>query len=272
MQPTLEITPGSGTYVTGERVKITVTRKYPGGTADDVTTRAIYTSSNRGIAHVANREFVAGTDTGTVTIRVNDRDSEATTTATFTVVPLRLVDVEITPSPAIVLRPGDQQKFTAAGRKADGSTDDVTNRVQWSSTNQGAAVVGSTAVDYGIVRAVADGDTTIVATDKTNPTAVIQARTIVFVRGGSAPLRAILLTPNPGVIPLGGMLQFGAIGVLSDGSSRAVAAKWSSSRTDIATVDANGNATGVLAGDTTITATVDDPSGPVRGSAAAKVQ
>lgn len=271
-QADLDIAPASATLVEGATVQLTVTRRFPGGGVDDVTNKVVYTSSNRTVALVSERGLVtAQKEPGSVLVKVVDPDTDATTSISLTIVPPTIEAIEIDPTPAVVIRPGTARRFVANARMSDGSKVDVTAKVQWGSNNEAAATVVRAGPDIGLVTAIAEGDTTITATDVET---LVQGRTIVFVRGESPQLRAIHVEPNPATIPVGQKVQLTARGVLSDGSLRDMTklVGWSSSRTDIATVDAEGMVTGVLAGDTTITATGPAAQGAVKGSAAAKVE
>ena len=141
----------------------------------------------------------------------------------------------------------------------------------WASSNVAAATVGLTPADIGLVSAISLGETTITATDSAT---LIQGRTIVFVSGDAAQLRAIVVTPNPATIPVGQTAQLSALGVYDDGSTKDVTSTvtWSSSNEASVTVAASGVATGVAAGDATITAQQSlPPGGSVKGSAAVEV-
>src|SRR5688572_14502893 len=265
-QASLDVTPASVTLVTGQTLQLTVTRRFPGGAVDDVTNKVSYTSSNRVVVLVTDKGFVtAQKEAGSVLVRVVDPTTDATGVISLTIVPPSIESIEIDPAPAVVLKPGTTRRFAANARLSDGSKLDVTSQVQWSSTNDIVARVSGSGGDIGLVTAVSEGDTTITATDAKT---LVQGRTIVFVRGESPQLRAIHVTPNPATVPKGQKVAFTAQGILSDGSTRDMTklVAWSSSRTDIATIDAEGNATGVLAGDTTITATGPQAQGGAKGS------
>jgi trimeric autotransporter adhesin len=270
IQPTLEVAPESGTIVTGRDAQLTVTRRFPGGQVDDVTTRVNYTSSNRNILGVsATGKLIPGDQGGAAVIRVADPNSEAFTTAVFTVVPPRVESIDVIPSPAIVMAPLDRRQFEARGRFSDGVTRVITGNTQWSSSNEAAAVVGRTAADNGLVSAVAPGDSIIVARDSETG---IEGRTTVFVRGAGPQLVAVVVEPNPATVAVSGIQQFAALGVYADGSSTAIttAVQWSSGDDTILTIDGNGLATGLKIGSTAVTAFVN--SAQVRASAAVKVQ
>ena len=279
--PTLVITPGDGTLIVSSQLRLTVTRQFPGGgPIENVTTRVAYSSSNPAIATVVNNDenpneprgmVKAGAEAGSVVIRATDAVNGATAAVTLDVQARRIATLEISPTPAVVLPRGTTQQFTARAVFNDGTAGDVTQLVDWTSTNVGAALVGNTPqLDKGIVRGVAQGDTAILATDNVSKA---QARTAVFVTGESAQITAIVVTPNPGVVGIAKQQAFAALGVLSDGTTRTLTGvvTWASSRPDVATVDAAGIVTGVAAGDTTITAQAPEPNTTIRGSAALKV-
>lgn len=268
--PTLDLTPTSQTLIAGQPLQLTVTRRFKGGAVEDVTSRVTYTTTDRSIASVSDHGVVtAGTRPGSVVIKVFDSISEATAIAGFTVIEPAITSIDVSP-PVVAMTRGTTRGFTATAHFNNGTTSDVSSQVLWSSTNAAAAIVGNSQLDRGIVSAVADGDTAIIATDaKTGVT----GRATVFVTGSVAFLQAILVTPNPGIVAVGKTVELSALGIYSDGSNKYLtkSVTWTSSRTDVATVDANGVVTGVVAGDTTITATGPEPSTTVKGSAAVKV-
>lgn len=270
IQPTLEVAPASDTLVTGSEAQLTVTRRFPGGQVDDVTTRVHYTSSNRNVLGVsATGRLVPGNEAGSAVVRVTDPGSEAFATAVFTVVPPRVESIDVIPSPALVMAPLDRRQFEARGKFSDGVTRVITGSVQWSSSNEAAAIVGRTPADNGLVAAIAPGDSIIVARDSATG---IEGRTTVFVRGTEPQLVAILVEPNPVTVAVAATQQFAAVGVYVDGSSKPIttAVQWSSGDDTILTIDGNGLATGVKAGSTAVTAFVNQAQ--VRASAAVKVQ
>ena len=270
--PTLDLTPASQTLIAGQTRQLTVTRRVPGGSVEDVTSRVTFVIDpiGRSTANVSERGVVsAGTEPGTVIIKAYDSISDATAVASVTVIAPLITAIDVAPSVAVMAR-GATLSFTALARLNNGTTSDVTNEVLWSSTNTAAAIVGNTQFERGVVSAVAEGDTTILATDA--KTGVV-GRSTVFVTGSAPVLQAIVVTPNPAKVGIAMKQELSALGVYSDGSSKnlTTTVTWSSSRPDVATVDVAGVVTGVLMGDATITATGPEPSTTVKGSAAAKV-
>lgn len=279
--PTLDVSQPSDTLVahpTGtpggatSTLQLTVKRRYPGGSVEDVTTSAHY-AIEKGVAQVTARGLViAGNAAGVVIVRVDDASSDASALATITVVAPQVVAIDLTPSPAKVLAPGETQAFTATARYNSGDVVDATAQLTWSSTDESVAIVGNTAFDKGVVHAVASGNTTVLATDSHT---LVQGRATVFVPADGLRLVSIVVTPNPLSVTVGKTAQLRADGVYSDGSTKDLSqgVTWSSSRSDIAAVDTQGLVGGAAAGDATVTATGPGPGGasPVKGSAAVKV-
>jgi hypothetical protein len=269
--PSLDLTPTSQSLISGQSVQLTATRRFPGGALEDVTSKVTYTTSDRAIAAVNEHGvLVAGTQPGSVVIKAYDSISDATTIASFTVIPAAVTSIDVSPPVVALTRVSMPRAFTATAHFNNGTAADVTSQVVWSSANTDVAIVGNTQLDRGVVIPVANGDTTIIATDATTG---ITGRSTVFVTGGDATLTAIVVTPNPTTVPVGMTQAMIAMGVFSDGSSKNVTASvvWSSSRVDVATVSAMGVVTGVAAGDTTISAAGLGADAAIKGSAAAKV-
>ena len=174
---------------------------------------------------------------------------------------LALNGVAVTPVNPHLLAGGTQQ-FTATAYYNDQTTQDITTRVTWSSSDPSVATVDSS----GLVTAMALGTTTITATSS-EPSSFSSHSSLgsTILNVNAPPLSSIAVTPANPSIPVGITQQFTATGTYSDGTSRDITAQviWSSSNTSIATVNSSGLATAVAAGTgTTITAT----SGKISGS------
>ena len=270
-QPTLEVTATASTLAPGQTARLTVMRYFAGGPSENVTTRVHFTVTPRDVLKVEPDGTVSpGSESGNAAVRVTDPDTDASTTLSFVVLGSKIVSLRIDPSaPAVALAPGQSRRFGAIATLGDGSEQDVTTRVQWSSSYEAAATVGKTQPDTGVVTAISEGDTTITITDVLTNT---QAYLLVFVRGAGPNLVAINVTPNPSTVLASAPTPLSATAVYANGKSADITktTAWSSSDSTIATVDANGVAIGVAVGAVTITATSVD--GSVKGSAALKVQ
>lgn len=142
-----------------------------------------------------------------------------------------LVSIEVTPADAS-LPVGVSQPFTATGVYSDGTSDDITAEVSWSSADEDIASVDASGLVTGEaaggpvdIRASLDGITGTTAVTVTH-----------------ARLEAIDITPPTASVPAGMKQKFTATGTYSDGSTLDISTHvtWSSSYAAVATVDTNG--------------------------------
>ena len=168
-----------------------------------------------------------------------------------------LTSVSLAPTSASVAL-GQTEQFTATGHYSDGSTQNLTDTVIWTSSSQAIATVNPT----GLASTLATGATTIKA-------AVGQISGSATLTVTAAALESISVTPADPTIAVGMSQQFTATGNYSNGSTQNLtgSATWSSSAPSIASVSPTGMGTGVSAGTATITATY----GSVAGSTSATV-
>lgn len=267
---TLIVHPANAANTAGSSMQLTVKRRYPGGDVQDVTNEVSY-AIEKGIGTVSSHGLVtAGSDIAPIIIRVSDDESDATALASVQVVAAQIVAIDLTPSPAVVLSPGQTRLFSASARYNSGDVVDVTTSLLWSSADETVASVGNDLGTKGLVNAIAAGDTTILALD---PATQIQGRSTVFVTAPGIVLLSIAVSPNPAQVSKGGTAQLRADGYYSDGTTKdltTAGVTWSSSRADLANVDTQGLVGGVALGDATITATASD-NAKIAGSAAVKV-
>jgi len=196
-----------------------------------------------------------GTRTGTLTATDSANNSPQTASLTGKGNTTGLVSIAVAPANATI-NTGSTQQYTATGTFSDNSTYDLTKSVAWSSSAKAVATISNTAGTQGLATAVGNGTTTIKAASGT-----ISGSTTLTV---AASLVSIAVTPSGASIPAGSKQQYTATGTYSDGTTKDLTGTvgWTSSATNVATIDSAGLATGIAAGATTITAT----SGTVNGS------
>lgn len=142
-------------------LRVTVSR------APNTATAVALTSSNASVASVPpqvnipvgalNADFpVASNSEGQATVQASLNGGTAT--ASVTIAAPELVTLTLSPNPASAYS-GASEQFTATGTMTDGTTQDFTNRVSWTSSNETVATIGST----GVANALAEGQTTITA-------------------------------------------------------------------------------------------------------------
>src|SRR5205823_115977 len=114
----------------------------------------------------------------------------------------------------------------ATGTFSDGSTQDLTSTVQWSSSDPSVASVTAAGVAAGA------------ATVTANLGSIMQSTTVTV----TAPsISSISVTPEDLTLAIGITQQFTATAIYSDGSSQdlVTGVTWSSSTTSVATIDGN---------------------------------
>ena len=159
-----------------------------------------------------------------------------------------LQSIRVSPG-SVSIAVGGTQQFTATGSFSDGSSKDLSSSAQWSSSDTAIASVSSS----GLASGVAVGVVTIKAVS-----GAIQGTATLTVTNAGTNLVSIAVSPSGPTIPVNTTQQFSATGNYSDGSSRdlTLLVSWGSSVSSVATIDANGNATGMASGTSTISATL----------------
>lgn len=174
-----------------------------------------------------------------------------------------LVGIEVSPTgdaqylgETLALLPGETLDLRAVGVYDDGSRKDITEEALWESQNPEVAEVDSQPGSCGLVRAVGAGDTYISCfLEGVQGTAGIKVQGA----GTEGGLR-IDVSPRQASIPAGVQQQFRAFVTFPDDSVREVTDEvlWSSSDEGIASIESSGLAVGKSAGQSRITASLDD--------------
>jgi uncharacterized protein YjdB len=147
-------------------------------------------------------------------------------------------------------------QFSAIGMFADGSTENLTNSVTWTSSPLSVATVSDTAGSSGLASGIAPGDATITALFA----GLVGTASLTVT---NATMTSITITPSDPSVALGGSQQFTATGNFSDGSTENLTTQvsWASSSVNVATIDARGLANAAGTGTTTITASMNGVTG-----------
>jgi uncharacterized protein YjdB len=248
----IAIDPPNPTVGKGSVVSFHATGTYNDASTQDLTAIVTWSSSNTGAATISNNAASAGQATtavpGTTTITAVAGGQSAT--ATLTVTAATLTSLAVTP-PSPSLAPGTRQLFAASGTYSDGTHQDVTAAVTWSSSNAAAAAVSDAAGSKGLATAVAAGTTTISAA--LGGVAASASLTVT-----SATLTAIAVDPANPTIAKGTGQTFTATGIFSDGTNQDLSAlvTWQSDAPGVATVSNAGASPGQAAGADVGTATI----------------
>jgi hypothetical protein len=245
----ISVTPYSpANLAVGSTQRFVATGIYSDGTTPNITSQVTWTSSNNSIASIATG-LATGVAIGSTSITAS-QSGITSPSVTLTVITSAsgLSSIAITPAFPADLGVGASQPLTAVGTYADGTTADITAKVTWTSSNTAVAAV------------FANGAVTGEGSGTANITAALSGVTSPSLKLTVKAISSILITPaaSPRNLDIGAIQQFTAIATYSDGASADISSQvtWLSSNTQVATVYANGLATGIAAGSAGITATL----------------
>src|SRR5208282_6916520 len=152
----ITVSPNSSSLPVGESEQFTATGNFTDGTTQNLTQSATWTSSEPTVASVSSSGWVATNAVGTDMISATA--GSVVGSASLTVTSAVVVALNIVPTTStMVLESNDQ--FQAIGTYSNGTTQNMTGNVAWSSTQPNIASVST----GGLVIANQVGSTTILA-------------------------------------------------------------------------------------------------------------
>jgi alpha-tubulin suppressor-like RCC1 family protein len=265
------VTPAAKSIPLGTSQQFVATGIFTDNTAKDLTQAVTWSTSN-GDASVSNaagtRGLATATGLGTATVTATYVPAMVSGSTTLTVTAAALVSIGITPA-LPTLPAGLTQPLAATGMYTDGTTQDLTATVTWSSSPPSVAAVSNLSGSKGLATAIAPGVAVVSAVD---PATGITGSTSLTVT--SAVLDSIAIAPPALILPLGTNRQLTATGTFSDGSTKDITTSvtWSASGGAASVSNASGSA-GLVStahvGTATVTAT--DPSSGRAASASVTV-
>jgi uncharacterized protein YjdB len=225
----------------GQSRQFTLYAMYIDGTKQEVTSEAVWTSSNEAVVFVTKGKITAY------------KAGEATITAAYggkSVTANVAVDIpnKITPSKQnIALQVGDTEQIKLTATFLDGREEDVTDEAEWTTGSASVAAVRS-----GLITGVGTGSTAVTVKYGTR-TATIQVSVGI--------LKSLTADQTNLVLKKGDSQKISLTATYADGSTKNVTqeASWSSSKPEVAAVD-SGNITAISSGEAAITATFDNKS------------
>ena len=250
----LAVTPASASITRGSTQQFTATGTLSGGSTIDVTKQVNWQSSPVSVATISNaigtQGLATGTGVGTASeCAVFPGFNGGSTACSGLTVTLALVSLAVTPANLSIPK-GTQQQYTAIGTYNDGSTQNLTASVTWSSSNPSVATISNVAGSQGVATDVGVGTTTISASSGSvsNSTALTLS--------AAAP-SSLAVSPGRVLIPDGNSYQFKATLNYTDGTTQDVTqtAAWSTADPTVANVSSAGFVTTVGVGSTILTAT-----------------
>jgi hypothetical protein len=246
----IDVTADKMALAIGATQQATATGHFSDGSTQDLTASAAWSSQNTSVATVSGGGIITAKAVGTTLIMASS--GAVSGSMTLTVAAATLKSIAVTPASPSLAKNATQQ-FTATGTFSDGSTQNLTGSVAWSSGTPSVATITSS----GLATAVGAGMSMIQAIS-----GAVSGSTILSVTGLT--LSSIAVTPANPSITKGATEQFTATGTYSDGSTQNLTGSvtWNSLTTSDATISSAGLAKGVGVGSSTIQAT----SGTVKGS------
>ncbi|MFN8914758.1 MAG: beta strand repeat-containing protein [Betaproteobacteria bacterium] len=254
----IAVTPSNASVPLGLSQAFTATGTYTNGTTQDLTTAVTWSSSAAAVAPISNaagsRGVATALATGSTTINATFPGSGVSGSTGLTVTPAQLVSLAVTPSAASVPL-GLSQAFTATGTYTNGTTQDLTTAVTWSSSAAAIATISNAAGSRGVATALATGSTTISAV---HPASGVTASAPLT--ASAAALVSLAIVPGNPSVPLGLTQSFTATGTYTNGATQdlTAAVTWSSSAAAVATISnaagSRGVATALALGSTSVTA------------------
>jgi uncharacterized protein YjdB len=238
----IQLAPQDSMLPVGATQQFTATGVYSDGSTQDLTTTATWSAS--GVAAVINSGGLAAAMFQGVTV-IQASSGSISASINLSVSSPALASIAVSPTSASVAL-GASQQFDAIGTYTDGSSQDVTTLVAWSSSTTTIATVSATGLAVG----TGQGSTAITASFES-------ASASVPISVGTANLVSIAVTPSAGALTVGGTQQLTATAHYSDGTTQNVtsSSSWASSNSGILNVNGAGLATAGATGEATITAT-----------------
>ena len=285
----VEITPASQSLTAGQTAQFSATGVISHGqhpaTTVDVTGLVTWTSSSTDIATISSSGVATAVSAGSATITAS-LSGAASATATITVTGggggkggNGIVSLAIIPGAQSVATPSETSQFIAIGTTASGTTEDLTGQVSWTSSSANVATING----GGLATAVGQGTATITAI-ATNSDKSVATGTATFTvtSGTQEPITALIITPTSESLSASGQQgQFIAIGTagtsgLTQDVTNSSHLRWISSVPSVASITSggasgNGEAKGVSAGTTNITAVWTNPDGSIVTSPTATI-
>ncbi len=152
------VSPGVATLTVGQQQQFVAMGTYTDGTIEDDTWFVIWRSSDTAVARIDEWGLATARALGTSTITARLYDG-STATAMVTVTPPPLTRLSLTPELPIRAL-GDRIQFQVTGTYADGTTQDLTSAVTWTSS---ASTVASITSPGGLATVLAAGTTMVTA-------------------------------------------------------------------------------------------------------------
>jgi DNA-binding beta-propeller fold protein YncE len=160
----IAVIPATPSIADGTTQQFAATGTYTDGSTQPLTQAATWSSSDTTVATISNASGTNGfaTSAGQGTATITAAVGSIAGSTLLTVTPATLVAIAVTPvTPSITSRSNEQ--FTATGTYTDGSMQNLTAAVTWSSSSPATATISNAAGSNGLATAAGVGATSISA-------------------------------------------------------------------------------------------------------------
>ena len=263
----LAVSPAKASIVRGTVQQFTVLGTYTDNTKQNLTGSAIWSSSSSKVATVSNASGSAGlaTGAGAGAATITAHSGTVSGKASLTVTPAVLVSLAVTPPNPSVAK-GLTRQLAAVGTYSDNSTQELTKKVTWSSSDKLVATISNASGSEGLATSMDLGFATITAT--TGSVSGITTLTVSLVK-----LVSVEVNPAGPSVAKGLTRQLTAIGKYSDNTAQNLTAgvSWFSSDAKVATISNSVGSEGLATGQQVGSAKISATSGSISGSASLSV-
>jgi Big-like domain-containing protein len=250
----LDVAPQNFVVAPATGVQYSATGQFDDGSSQSVTLAATWGSSSTSVAGVSSSGLAIGNSPGTTNITATLGSVSGSSSLLVTSSPL--VSLKITAPNNGTIAQQTPEQLTATGTFADGTSQNVTGAVKWTSSTSSVATVNNGSTSRGVLTAIAPGSTTVTAL----LTGIVGSANITVT---NTSITSIAVAPQSSSITLGSSQQFTATASISDGSSQDITrfAKWTSSDPNVAIVSPAGAAATAGTGTTTVSASMNGVTG-----------
>lgn len=217
-----------------------LTLTYTPSNATDKTVS--WNSSNTNVATVSSSGLVTAVVPGTSTITATSNDGGFTTSVICTVNTVSLIGISLSLDTWLA-NVGDTVQLTVTYNPTNATNKTVT----WSSSDEAVATVTSN----GLIEAILFGDVVITATSQDG-----SYQDVCLVTVDTVPVSSVTVVPDTLELVVNDTEQLTVVVLPNNATNNTVT--WSSSDTNVITVDSSGLVTGIATGSASVTATSND--------------
>jgi hypothetical protein len=247
---TIAISADSAVLAVGRKAQLRAQGTFTDGTSREITSTVTWSSSSPNVVAISPAGVAQAKAVGTSSVSAALGPVSSARALTATAAVLNTITVS---SPQSLLPLGTTTQLFATGTYSDGTAQDLTASVRWSSSSPNVVTISSA----GVAQAKAVGTSSVSA--MLGPVSGVQNITAT-----AAALNTITVSSSQSLLPVGTTAQLAARGTYSDGTVQDLTAsvQWWSSSQQIVAVNGAGVAAAIAIGSAKVVAT----SGGVSGS------